>query len=83
MDRQVGLSLGLPCLLLHLLQCCKCKQRGHRTVTASMMAGCCMSAEEKENQRINQEIDRQLRRDKKDSRRELKLLLLGESHHIC
>eukprot|EP00063_Salmo_salar_P041358 XP_014016193.1 PREDICTED: guanine nucleotide-binding protein subunit alpha-14-like [Salmo salar] len=42
-----------------------------------MMAGCCMSAEEKENQRINQEIDRQLRRDKKDSRRELKLLLLG------
>ncbi|XP_012992254.2 guanine nucleotide-binding protein subunit alpha-14 isoform X1 [Esox lucius] len=42
-----------------------------------MMAGCCMSAEEKENQRINQEIDKQLRRDKKDSRRELKLLLLG------
>lgn len=42
-----------------------------------------MSAEEKENQRINQEIDRQLRRDKKDSRRELKLLLLGESCHIC
>ncbi|KAK6306657.1 guanine nucleotide-binding protein subunit alpha-14 [Coregonus clupeaformis] len=42
-----------------------------------MMAGCCMSAEEKENQRINQEIERQLRRDKKDSRRELKLLLLG------
>ncbi|KAL6456805.1 hypothetical protein MHYP_G00353490 [Metynnis hypsauchen] len=41
------------------------------------MAGCCMSAEEKECQRINQEIDKQLRRDKKDSRRELKLLLLG------
>ncbi|XP_076846441.1 guanine nucleotide-binding protein subunit alpha-14 [Brachyhypopomus gauderio] len=41
------------------------------------MAGCCMSAEEKERQRINQEIDKQLRRDKKDSRRELKLLLLG------
>ncbi|KAG5281209.1 hypothetical protein AALO_G00068640 [Alosa alosa] len=41
------------------------------------MAGCCMSAEEREKQRINQEIDKQLRKDKKDSRRELKLLLLG------
>ncbi|XP_063050935.1 guanine nucleotide-binding protein subunit alpha-14 [Engraulis encrasicolus] len=41
------------------------------------MAGCCMSAEDKEKQRINQEIDKQLRKDKKDSRRELKLLLLG------
>lgn len=43
-----------------------------------MMAGCCMSAEDREKQRINQEIDKQLRKDKKDSRRELKLLLLGE-----
>lgn len=42
------------------------------------MAGCCVSAEERENQRINEEIEKQLRRDKKDSRRELKLLLLGE-----
>ncbi|KAM6954722.1 guanine nucleotide-binding protein subunit alpha-14-like [Aplochiton taeniatus] len=42
-----------------------------------MLAGCCVSAEEKEKQRINEEIERQLRRDKKDSRRELKLLLLG------
>ncbi|XP_034397845.1 guanine nucleotide-binding protein subunit alpha-14-like [Cyclopterus lumpus] len=41
------------------------------------MAWCCVSAEDKENQRINEEIERQLRRDKKDSRRELKLLLLG------
>ncbi|XP_068559347.1 guanine nucleotide-binding protein subunit alpha-14-like [Cebidichthys violaceus] len=41
------------------------------------MAGCCVSAEDKENQRINEEIEKQLRRDKKDSRRELKLLLLG------
>ncbi|KAK2840741.1 hypothetical protein Q7C36_012320 [Tachysurus vachellii] len=41
------------------------------------MAGCCLSAEEKERRRINQEIDKQLRRDKNDSRRELKLLLLG------
>lgn len=43
------------------------------------MAGCCcLSAEEKESQRISAEIERQLRRDKKDARRELKLLLLGE-----
>ncbi|XP_068616832.1 guanine nucleotide-binding protein subunit alpha-14-like [Brachionichthys hirsutus] len=41
------------------------------------MAGCCVSAEEKENQRISDEIEKQLRKDKKDSRRELKLLLLG------
>ncbi|XP_075996120.1 guanine nucleotide-binding protein subunit alpha-14-like [Genypterus blacodes] len=41
------------------------------------MAGCCVSAEDKENQRISEEIERQLRKDKKDSRRELKLLLLG------
>ncbi|CAJ1068437.1 guanine nucleotide-binding protein subunit alpha-14 [Xyrichtys novacula] len=42
-----------------------------------MMAGCCVSAEERENQRISEEIEKQLRKDKKDSRRELKLLLLG------
>ncbi|NP_001083750.2 guanine nucleotide-binding protein subunit alpha-14 [Xenopus laevis] len=41
------------------------------------MAGCCLSAEEKESQRINAEIEKQLRRDKRDARRELKLLLLG------
>uniref|UniRef100_A0A673URV0 Guanine nucleotide-binding protein subunit alpha n=1 Tax=Suricata suricatta TaxID=37032 RepID=A0A673URV0_SURSU len=42
------------------------------------MAGCCcLSAEEKESQRISAEIERQLRRDKKDARREFKLLLLG------
>lgn len=46
---------------------------------AHTMAGCCcLSAEEKESQRISAEIERQLRRDKKDARRELKLLLLGE-----
>lgn len=43
-----------------------------------MMAGCCVSAEDKETRRINDAIEEQLRRDKKDSRRELKLLLLGE-----
>lgn len=41
------------------------------------MAGCCVSAEDRENQRISEEIEKQLRKDKKDSRRELKLLLLG------
>ncbi|KAE8633137.1 hypothetical protein XENTR_v10001794 [Xenopus tropicalis] len=41
------------------------------------MAGCCLTAEEKESQRINAEIEKQLRRDKRDARRELKLLLLG------
>lgn len=48
-----------------------------------IMAGCCMSAEEKERQRINQEIEKQLRKDKKDSRRELKLLLLGKTRASC
>lgn len=49
------------------------------SVAARTMAGCCcLSAEEKESQRISAEIERQLRRDKKDARRELKLLLLGE-----
>ncbi|GBP11538.1 G protein alpha q subunit [Eumeta japonica] len=38
---------------------------------------CCLSEEAKEQKRINQEIERQLRRDKRDVRRELKLLLLG------
>ncbi|CAB3983576.1 guanine nucleotide-binding G(q) subunit alpha [Paramuricea clavata] len=39
--------------------------------------GCCESEEVKEQRRINDEIERMLRKDKKDSRRELKLLLLG------
>lgn len=48
------------------------------SVAVRTMAGCCcLSAEEKESQRISAEIERQLRRDKKDARRELKLLLLG------
>ncbi|CAG5119601.1 unnamed protein product [Candidula unifasciata] len=37
----------------------------------------CGSDELKEQKRINQEIERQLKRDKRDARRELKLLLLG------
>lgn len=43
---------------------------------------CCLSEEAKESKRINAEIDKQLRRDKRDSRRELKLLLLGMWHVI-
>jgi guanine nucleotide-binding protein G(q) subunit alpha len=38
---------------------------------------CCLSDEAQEQKRINAEIDRQLRKDKRDARRELKLLLLG------
>ncbi|WAR30147.1 GNAQ-like protein [Mya arenaria] len=38
---------------------------------------CCLSAEQQEQKRINQEIEKQLRKDKRDARRELKLLLLG------
>jgi len=38
---------------------------------------CCLSEEAKEQKRINNEIEKQLRKDKKDARKELKLLLLG------
>lgn len=44
---------------------------------------CCLSEEAKEQKRINQEIERQLRRDKRDARRELKLLLLGKFAFSC
>ncbi|XP_041825084.1 guanine nucleotide-binding protein G(q) subunit alpha-like [Melanotaenia boesemani] len=46
-------------------------------MTLSSVGACCLSPEAKEARRINDEIERQLRRDKKDSRREYKLLLLG------
>lgn len=39
---------------------------------------CCLSEEAKEQRRINQEIEKQLRRDKQNARKELKLLLLGK-----
>ena len=42
------------------------------------MMACCMTDEQREQRRINQEIERQLKKDKRDARRELKLLLLGE-----
>lgn len=44
---------------------------------------CCLSDEVKESKRINAEIEKQLRRDKRDARRELKLLLLGECGRAC
>jgi len=43
---------------------------------------CCLSEEAKEQKRINQEIEKQLRKDKRDARRELKLLLLGKFNFI-
>nr|XP_020476787.1 guanine nucleotide-binding protein G(q) subunit alpha-like [Monopterus albus] len=43
----------------------------------SSLGACCLSPGAKEARRINGEIERQLRRDEKDSRREFKLLLLG------
>ena len=41
---------------------------------------CCLSEEAKEQRRINQEIEKQLRKDKQNARKELKLLLLGNCH---
>uniref|UniRef100_A0A3P9MC54 Guanine nucleotide-binding protein subunit alpha n=1 Tax=Oryzias latipes TaxID=8090 RepID=A0A3P9MC54_ORYLA len=46
-------------------------------MTLDSMMACCLSEEAKESKRINAEIEKQLRRDKRDARRELKLLLLG------
>ena len=43
-----------------------------------MKMACCRSEEAKIADRINKEIERQLKKDKKDARRELKLLLLGK-----
>lgn len=40
---------------------------------------CCFSQEYMEQQRLNKQIDRQLQRDKRNQRKEVKLLLLGES----
>lgn len=49
-------------------------------MTLESIMACCLSEEAKEARRINDEIERQLRRDKRDARRELKLLLLGKLH---
>lgn len=46
-----------------------------------------MDREAKERKKINDEIEKQLKKDKRDARRELKLLLLGELFyfflHLC
>lgn len=54
-------------------------------MTLESIMACCLSEEAKEARRINDEIERQLRRDKRDARRELKLLLLGklEKSGVC
>lgn len=39
---------------------------------------CFLSDEQRTQNRINREIERQLQRDRKDLKRELKLVLLGE-----
>ena len=43
---------------------------------------CCLSAEAREQKQINREIEKQLRLDKKNQRRELKLLLLGKIYKL-
>ena len=43
---------------------------------------CCVSEEQKQQRRINAEIDKQLKKDKKEARRELKLLLLGKNFRL-
>lgn len=55
----------------------------HAVMTLDSMMACCLSEEAKESKRINAEIEKQLRRDKRDARRELKLLLLGKSAGSC
>ncbi|XP_072529089.1 guanine nucleotide-binding protein subunit alpha-14-like [Salminus brasiliensis] len=51
------------------------------------MDNCCMSSEEKESYRIHKEIERQLRKDRVDACRTMKMLLLGTGesgkHTIC
>lgn len=51
-------------------------------MTLDSMMACCLSEEAKESKRINAEIEKQLRRDKRDARRELKLLLLGKCRFL-
>lgn len=51
----------------------------HVVMALDSMMACCLSEEAKESNRINAEIEKQLRRDRRDARRELKLLLLGTS----
>lgn len=45
------------------------------------MDECCLSDVDAEKMRIHRQIERQLERDKRNSQREFKLLLLGEFNH--
>ena len=42
-----------------------------------IMMACCQSKEAKEQRRINKEIEKQLQRDKRNAKKEIKLLLMG------
>ena len=42
------------------------------------MRNCCWNSEEEKKKRRNAEIELQLRRDRRDARREIKILLLGK-----
>ncbi|VEL07655.1 unnamed protein product [Protopolystoma xenopodis] len=50
----------------------------YRILTGSVAMSCCFGEESREQQRINKEIERQLNKDKKSVRNEVKLLLLGK-----
>ena len=41
------------------------------------MSGCCLSSEDREARRIDKRISAEMRKHKRDSRKEVKLLLLG------
>ena len=43
------------------------------------MLNCCRSEEEIEKNKINEQIEKQLKKEKKEARKQLKLLLLGNS----
>lgn len=78
----VGWLDGSPRCISNSMCVCMCLRRGSFEpggMTLSSVGACCLSPEAKEARRINDEIERQLRRDKRDSRREYKLLLLGEA----
>ncbi|UMM10716.1 hypothetical protein L5515_000362 [Caenorhabditis briggsae] len=72
-QRRQSVVLVCPALLVHLFAGVICGLGG--TFSAAM--ACCLSEEAREQKRINQEIEKQLQRDKRNARRELKLLLLG------
>ncbi|TNN59463.1 Guanine nucleotide-binding protein G(q) subunit alpha [Liparis tanakae] len=52
------------------------------TGTGTGMDECCLPAEGRERLMVHKEIEKQLRRDKRESHRELKLLLLGERRMV-